>query len=454
MKFPENVLRMISVIEQSGEQAYAVGGCVRDTLMNRMPEDWDICTSASPQTVCRIFSAYPVIETGLRHGTVTVVMEGNAYEITTFRTESTYSDHRRPDAVRFVTDIETDLSRRDFTVNAMAYNPRTGLIDVFGGEKDIYDKVIRAVGDARLRFEEDALRIMRCLRFACTLDFEIDAQTEQAVHEKKQLLNKVSQERITAEFLKLLCGKAPGNYLLRYPDVMRCILPEFSQIEQVSQNHPYHCHDLLHHTAAAMDAAEKELDVRLAVFFHDFGKAAVKTTDENGIDHFYNHPAESCRMAERIMKRMRMSNEMVNRVKTLVEYHDYSLTVQGSSLKRVLNRIGGELAQKLVQVQMADIAAQSPELYESRYENLLRVREKIGEILEKQQCFQVSMLEIDGNDLKRLGYQGRPIGEILNDVLVKVMDNRLDNDKKAIISYVKKEFPKGGAPAGSGEQKL
>lgn len=433
---PKEVEYIIDTFYNAGYKAYAVGGCVRDSLMNKQPYDWDICTNALPQTVKQLFSAHNVIETGIKHGTVTLVIDKIPYEITTFRKETTYSDNRHPDSVDFVSSLEDDLSRRDFTVNAMAYNHYDGLIDLFNGRADLINKIIRAVGNPDQRFNEDALRVLRALRFASTLEFAIERETKIAIQKNKHLLNNIAKERIWAEFKKLMLGGGCVGVLREFAEVIAVFIPDLTPMIGFKQNHPMHCYDVWEHTLHALENAKPDLLLRLSVLFHDIGKPKTHFTDDKGTSHFYGHNNVSKEIAFNSLTALRVENSLKKDVVTLVDFHDRVITATEKSIKRSIYKIGSEsLFVLLLQVKLCDIKAQTPLIVNERVEEI----NNITNIFNKLQNYNklvttVKALDINGNDIILLGVKdGKLIGKILSRLLIMVVDGRVQNNHKELI---------------------
>ena len=352
MKISEDAEKLINILSDNGCKAYAVGGCVRDYLLGKPEKDIDITTSAKPETVEEILKQnnIKVIETGLQHGTVTAVLNGENYEITTFRKDGEYKDNRRPESVSFVDDVKEDLSRRDFTINAMAYNHKEGIVDLFGGKKDIDNKVIRAVGNADLRFKEDALRIMRALRFSATLCFDIEESTKKAIFDNMYLLDNIAKERIFTELKKLLAGDNALQVLDAYKEVIGVVIPELKPAFDCVQNNPWHIYNVYDHIIHAVDAAPKDEIIRLTMLLHDIGKPSVKTTDEKGIDHFKFHAPVGADIAKKVLKRFKVSNEVYDKVTTLIRYHQGVENVDDIRVKRWLAKIGADYTLSLIHI--------------------------------------------------------------------------------------------------------
>lgn len=428
---PENVQKAIDVLNSNGFKAYIVGGCVRDSILGKTPDDYDLTTNATPEEMEQCFKDYRVIETGIKHGTLTVIINHTLMEITTHRIDGEYTDNRRPNSVSFSRRLTDDLSRRDFTVNAMAYNNEVGLVDEFGGMNDLKAGVIKAVGDPDKRFEEDALRIIRALRFASVLGFKTETETAKAVMRNKELLRNIAPERIFTEFSKLICGNC-ADILMMYRDVFAVFIPEITPLFDLCQNNKYHIYDAWEHTVKSVEYIENELDLRLTMFFHDIGKG--RFDGKNG--HFYGHAEYSRKIAFDTLKRLRCDNNTINTVCTLVKYHDTPIEANKKIIKRRLNALGTENLKKLLKVKRADILAQSPE-YRARLNELDEVEKICNEIISQEQCFRLKDLAVNGKDIMSLGISGKAVGETLDKLLNLVIDERLENNKDELLNYVK-----------------
>lgn len=434
---PEPVRRIISRLAAAGYEAYAVGGCIRDSITGAVPNDWDICTSALPEQVEAVFSDMHIIETGLQHGTVTLMINHSGYEITTYRTEGTYSDRRKPDYVNFVTDLREDVNRRDFTINAMAYNDENGLQDYFGGMEDLRAKIIRCVGVADERFNEDALRILRAMRFAATFDFEIETETALAMHRNKELLSYVSMERIAVELLKLLKGSGAARILREFSDILAVVMPEIKPCIGFDQHSKWHCYDVWEHTLHAIDAAEKDEIIRLTMLLHDIGKPECYTNTD-GEGHFYDHASASERIAKTILKRLKLSNDITGTVCALVKHHDAYAQIGEKGIKRLINKIGMDNARRLLKVTYADMCGQAPDKRMLKAERIEYVKGILDKIEENNDCVDVKSLSVNGRDMMELGLKGKEIGDALNKALNAVIDEEVVNEKTALIEYLKK----------------
>lgn len=441
MKISEDAEKLINILSDNGCKAYAVGGCVRDYLLGKPEKDIDITTSAKPETVEEILKQnnIKVVETGLQHGTVTAVLNGENYEITTFRKDGEYKDNRRPESVSFVDDVKEDLSRRDFTINAIAYNHKEGIVDLFGGKKDIDNKVIRAVGNADLRFKEDALRIMRALRFSATLCFDIEESTKKAIFDNMYLLDNIAKERIFTELKKLLAGDNALQVLDAYKEVIGVVIPELKPAFDCVQNNPWHIYNVYDHIIHAVDAAPKDEIIRLTMLLHDIGKPSVKTTDEKGIDHFKFHAPVGADIAKKVLKRFKVSNEVYDKVTTLIRYHQCVENVDDIRVKRWLAKIGADYTKVLFKVRISDLYAHNPGKIGYELKKLNELLIELDEIVAAGEAFKISDLAVNGNDLIALGYKGKEIGEKLNEILMLVVDDRLNNTKEDIVDYLNRK---------------
>lgn len=425
---------LFDIIEAAGFEAYLVGGSVRDYLLDLDAADVDLATDATPEQIKQIFSFTKVIETGIKHGTVTVFWKQMPIEITTYRTDSVYSDHRRPDAVQFSRSITEDLARRDFTINAMAYHPTKGLIDPFGGGNDLVNSILRAVGNPSTRFEEDPLRILRGLRFMARFGLQVETETDKALRRHADLLFYLSKERIYSELKAILLSPAVEKVLIGYPEVFESIIPELSKMMNFTQNHPYHDRDLWTHTAAVVAAAPMDTSVRFAALLHDVAKPLTQTTDENGISHYYKHQEIGDEMARHILRELRADNRTMLEVSQLIRYHDHDIGQKESGIRDWLARLGPDILFKLIDLKLADTAGQHPDVQPMKRAQLLKLREKVEIVLHGKVAFTLTSLEIDGHDLLELGFpEGRTIGLILDRLLKEVMKEKLPNEKQALI---------------------
>ena len=432
------ILRSLAV---AGHEAYLVGGCVRDLLRGVPPHDWDICTSARPEETAACFPECRMIQTGFRHGTVTVLTDGEPYEITTYRTEGPYSDSRRPDFVRFVPDLEKDLARRDFTVNAIALGLDGTLRDPFGGGADIKAGLIRCVGDPARRFQEDGLRLMRALRFASVFCYRIENHTAQAIHDHRAILDRVAAERIQAELCRLLTGQNAGDVLRQYPDVLCQFWPELGPLMTLTQNNPWHCWDGWEHTLHALEAAPAEHLLRLTMLLHDIGKPRCKSTDEKGIDHFYGHPAVSAELAEKLLRKLKFDRAATKQVVTLVAHHDTPLPRDGKGIRRWLSRLGPEMFFRLLEVKRADILGHTPEKAAGELAELAKIKAEAEQIVAERQCLTRRDLAVNGRDIIAAGaVPGPAVGQILNQLLEQVLNGELPNEREVLLEQLKHEL--------------
>lgn len=439
IEVPAPVYFIIQELEKHGHEAYMVGGCVRDSVLGRKPHDYDICTSATPDEILQAFPYEEIIPTGLQHGTVTILINKEPFEVTTYRIDGDYSDNRRPDNVIFTKNLVEDLRRRDFTINAMAYNPKTGLIDPFNGMEDIKYKKIRCVGSAEDRFNEDALRILRAIRFEAQLNFAGLPETMFEIERQYERLNNISIERINSEFCKIVVSEQFCVELVLYPNVFSLFIPELKDLICFQQNNPYHSYDVFDHTVHAIEKCESDdLVVRLAVFFHDFGKPHSYQDGEGGIRHFKGHGKVSAEITNSIMKRLRFDNETRNNVVELVYYHDATFEVGKKYVKRWLNKIGEKQFRRLLEVRKADIKGQKPDYEKSRIKKVDNIESILEEILQEQECFSLKDLSVNGNDVKKTMNlkEGKDVGYWLNEILKRVMDGELVNNRDDLIYWM------------------
>ena len=436
---PPNANVIIHALQDAGYKAYIVGGCVRDSAINRFPHDWDICTSARPEQMLEVFKDHRVIETGLQHGTVTIVIDGEQYECTSFRIDGVYSDNRRPDSVTFIDDLTEDLRRRDFTINAMAYNDEEGLIDPFDGMGDIKRGIIRCVGNAADRFSEDALRILRAIRFAAQLDFAIENNTSSELCRQKCSLVNVSAERIASEFNKIVISDRFTGMLMKYLNVFEQFIPEFKAMYNFPQNNPHHMHGVLTHTFCTILFCQNDLILRLAALFHDIGKPHSYQDGDDGIRHFVGHNIVGADMTDKIMRRLKYDNNTRNAVVQLVLYHDSSFIAKPSAVKRWLNKVGEIQLKRLIDLRRADIEGQRVFYDREKMRKIDDFADVLNQVLEEQQCFSLKDLAINGDDLIALGFvPGKKLGEVLTGLLNSVTDDALPNDRKTLLKEAQK----------------
>lgn len=434
---PDYVNKILDKLITAGYNTYIVGGCVRDILMNKKPSDYDICTSALPLQIKEVFCDCKVIDTGIKHGTVTVVDDDNSFEITTFRTEEKYEDSRHPSAVEFVTDIKKDLARRDFTMNAMAYNNIDGLVDVFGGCEDIKSKIIRCVGDADKRFKEDALRILRALRFSSVTGFDIEKNTAKALLDNKALLLNISAERINSELDKIIMGDNVYKVMTKYRDIIAVIIPEFIPCFDFEQHTKHHCYTVYDHIIMSTQAVARNRILRLTMLFHDIGKP--QSFNPTGVKKFADHQIASAEIALKIMKRLKYDNATINMVNKLIIEHDNRYSCKESSVKKYISKFGYDFFLDQLRVRMADTLSQS--LYK-RDEKLQFIEDTLAmgkKVMTEQSCLSLNELAINGNDLIEIGItDGKQIGKILNTLLNSVIENKVNNTKKELLCYAEK----------------
>ena len=433
IQLPEKVNQIICTLQEHGYEAYAVGGCVRDSILGRIPDDWDITTSATPLETKALFAR--TFDTGIEHGTITVLLDKDAFEVTTYRVDGEYEDSRHPKEVTFTRCLKEDLLRRDFTINAMAYNDSEGLVDIFGGIEDLNNKTIRCVGDARARFGEDALRILRAVRFAAQLGFEIEEETREGIRELAPTLANISAERIQIELIKMLVSPNPNLMRTAYElGITKVILPEFDAMMETSQETPHHMYSVGEHTLRAIEVVPADKVLRLAMLFHDIAKPLMKTVDENGCAHFKMHDLKGADMTKEILRRLKFDNDTLNKVVKLVRYHDYRIPADPRSVRRAMNKVGEDLFPLYHEVRQADTLAQSIYLREEKLQNLAEVWGTYEEILEKNECVSLKALAISGSDLIANGMEpGKEIGRVLNALLELVIENPEYNTKETLL---------------------
>lgn len=446
IEIPSGANEIIHSLQNNGYEAFLVGGCVRDSILGRPIHDYDITTSATPYEMMKVFKDKRIIETGLQHGTITIVINGEGYECTTYRIDGNYSDSRRPDSVAFTRSLEEDLKRRDFTINAMAYNNEAGLIDPFNGMEDIKYHKIRCVGRAEDRFSEDALRILRAIRFASQLGFVVNSDVSLNIHKMYKNLENISTERINSEFCKIALSSEFYIQIVLFREVFSLFIPEIKDMFGFQQNNPYHIYDVWNHTVHAVQAYEcdcepdlnsRDLITPLAVFFHDIGKPHCYQDGEDGIRHFKGHGRVSADMTDTIMKRLRFDNDTREKVVQLVYYHDATFEVGEKYIKRWLNKIGEEQFRRLLNVRRADIKAQAYIEQESRLQKIDNIEYILEEVLQKDECFSLKDLAVNGKDLIEIGYKpGKEIGNTLNCLLQLVIEGVYPNEKDELLKYV------------------
>lgn len=437
MILPPQVNTAISMLYAAGYEAFLVGGAVRDYVRDNSPaKDWDITTNALPAQVESVFSGYHLIETGLKHGTVTVVIDHEPIEITTYRIDGDYSDHRHPDSVHFTRSLKEDLERRDFTMNALAYSPQKGIVDLVGGRKDIEDGIVRCVGDPNHRFREDGLRMLRALRFASVYGMAIEAETASAIHRNKELLKGIAAERIQVELTKMLCGKGVTKVLEEFSDVIAIPIPEILPMFHFEQRNPHHDKDVWDHTIAVIESITPEPVLRWAALLHDIGKPSCFSLAEEGIGHFFGHSDQSTSMAESILSRLRFDNASKEQIVRLVRYHDMPITADRKPIKRLLSKHGEDATRQLIELHKADTLGQSA-ICRHRIAIFEEVSQMINEILQEESCFTLKDLAANGHDMMTLGFQGPTIGRVLQECLDAVLDEQIPNEHEALMAFAK-----------------
>ncbi len=437
INLPGKVKQIITELEAAGYEAYAVGGCVRDSILGKTPDDWDITTSASPMQTKAVFRR--TIDTGIAHGTVTVMLDREGFEVTTYRIDGEYEDSRHPKEVTFTASLAEDLKRRDFTINAMAYNDRDGLVDLFGGMDDLEKRTVRCVGNARERFTEDALRMMRAVRFSAQLGFSIDTDTEHAIMELAPNLKNISSERIRTELVKLLMSPHPDEIRKAYDlGITAIVLPELDSAFETPQNNPHHMYTVGEHLMHCLMHTRADRCLRIAALLHDIGKPASKTTDTDGIDHFHGHVEIGEQMAGEILRRLKFDNDTITRVKTYIRHHDDQIDPNPRAVRRSAGRIGEDYFNGVLELKRADCLAQSMYMREEKLDGLDRVEALYQEILDSRQCISLKDLAISGKDLIAAGVpQGRKIGEILSKLLEEVLEEPARNTHENLLERTK-----------------
>lgn len=441
IQMPQQVHRIIDVLNLHGYNGYIVGGCVRDSILKKVPNDWDICTNCTPEKMLDLFSSFKVIPTGLKHGTLTIVINGDNYEVTTYRIDGEYTDGRRPEEVEFTNDLKEDLKRRDFTINAMAYNDDDGLIDYYGGMEDIYNEKIRCVGDPVERFSEDYLRMLRAIRFSAQLGYNLDDDTYGAIKKSSKNIIDISKERVRGELNKILMANTPseGLNLLSTSGILKYIMPELEVCVGFQHHNPHHDQDVFNHILNVVDHTENDLILRLSALFHDIGKPATFSLDEKGIGHFYNHHMKGSEITKKIMKRLKYDNKSIEQVVVLVKEHMSSYENAGDkAIKRLINRVGVNNIDRLLKLQIADVigAAKGNDI-----SSILKLRCRVEKILDEKQPLSIEDLEINGHDLIQLGVpKGKQIGVILNELLEIILENPELNRKDNLVEILEKKL--------------
>lgn len=435
INLPNNVKKILSLLENAGFEAYCVGGAVRDSVMGVEPGDWDVTTSALPEDIRTVFAEYKAIDTGIKHGTVTILIDNTPYEITTFRIDGEYDDNRHPQKVSFTKSLAEDLARRDFTVNALAYNHTTGLVDLYDGQAHIYNSIIKTVGDPDKRFQEDGLRIMRALRFAAVLGFTIDDETAKAIHRNKELLRNISAERIAVELTKLVCGKNAFNVLMEYPDVLSVFIPEIAPAVSFRQYGKKHAYDVWEHICHTVDTIPQDKILRLTMLLHDLGKIPTHKLNENGDSTFKNHAMVGGEIAREILTRLKLDKKTINRVAYLVSYHDFEPVESKLELKRHLKTKAPDDIRTLLTIKKSDRGALS-ESYRDISEGTSRTLQWLDEIEKNNECCTIKCLAITGTDLLAAGITGEKIGEALEKALDAVIEEKIPNKKDDLLTYL------------------
>lgn len=440
IQLPDKVHKIIETLQAAGYEAYAVGGCVRDSVLGREPNDWDITTSAKPEETKRLFQR--TIDTGIQHGTVTIMMDKEGFEVTTYRIDGEYEDSRHPKEVTFTASLEEDLRRRDFTINAMAYNEQDGLVDIFGGIRDIEAGVIRCVGDAKERFTEDALRMLRAVRFSAQLGYQIEEETGNAIKELAPNLQKISAERIQAELVKLVTSPHPDYLRTAYETgITKEVLPEFDLCMETPQNNAHHCYNVGEHILHAMLAVEPDKVLRLGMLFHDIGKPQTLTIDENGITHNKMHPVVGEKMTRNILRRLKFDNDTVDKVCKIVLYHDQDIALTDTGVRRAMNRMGEDIFPLIIAVHRADISAQSDYKKQEKLEKLAYIEKTYKDICSRKEAVSLKDLAINGSDLIALGMKpGRQIGEVLHELLELVLEEPVLNQKEELLERCRRRI--------------
>ena len=435
VNIPPQVRLALSALCSAGFQAHIVGGCVRDFLLERTPADYDITTNALPEQTQTIFSNFKCIDIGKKHGTIAVIIDKMQIEITTYRIDGNYSDKRHPESVSFSSSLCDDLSRRDFTINALAYNESSGIADYFNGQNDLKNHIIRCVGDPQKRFEEDALRIMRAIRFSSQLGFNIDTLTENYIFLQKDNLLFISAERLRVELEKLLLGKSAFDILMKYYQVIAVFIPEISPCVGFQQHSKYHKYTVWEHIVRTVCNSPDDIIIKLTMLMHDLGKPECFTLDQNNRGHFKNHPAKGAEISEKILKRLKYDNNTIKSVITLIKYHDYEFRSR-KSIKKIMSVTGPELFMKLIDVQQADADSKDGQC-NSPLNDLPALKAAAEEILSKNECLNIKDLKINGNHLIALGASGKQIGVILNTLLDNVINGNLENNYDDLNEYAK-----------------
>ena len=437
IEITDEIKIIFDTLNNAGYECFMVGGCVRDFLLNIVPNDVDFTTNATPDEMKECFKNFNVIETGIKHGTLTVLVNHIPYEITTYRVDGEYLDNRRPENVIFVKDIKNDLARRDFTINAIAYNPNVGFVDCFNGMQDLKDGVIRCVREPMERLNEDALRILRALRFSAVLGYDIDKDTKEACFGLAYLLKNISSERITSELFKTIVQPNAHKIIFDYIDIWGVVIPELLKMKGFEQHNPHHVHDVLKHTCVALEGADNDLIVRLTVLFHDIGKPDSFTIDENGNGHFYGHALKSSDITKDILDRLKIDNKTKQQVLTLIKYHDLDLQPTAKYVRKLCYKLGDlEMVKKLILVQRADNYGQAP-IHDERIIKFNQIDEIIKTLEQQSLSFSLKDLAVNGKDMINLGLAGTRIGDSLKFLMEAVLNDDVENNREKLLIYLK-----------------
>lgn len=435
---PEAAEMIIEKLADRGFEAFIVGGCVRDSLLKHTPLDFDITTSALPEEIMNVFKGYTIIPTGLKHGTVTLIIKGVPFEVTTYRIDGGYSDGRRPDGVSFTSRLSEDLGRRDFTINAMAYNHEKGLVDYYDGVGDLQKKLVRCVGNAEERFSEDYLRMLRAYRFETVLGFEMEQSVRQAALKNKANILKISAERIRAEFDKIILSNNFPKIKAFLDDYSDTLFPEIYKMKGVMQNNPFHCFDVYDHTLEVLKNTESDLIMRLSALFHDVGKPPTISTDENGVNHFYNHTPKSAEITSRILKALKYDNHTHDSVVCIVKYHDYNFKSDTKSIKKLLGRFGEDMSRRFLDFYYADTMGKSGFAKEKKMPNVELCKKALEEVIASGEPVEIKDLAINGKEIMEIMHikPGKEIGQILSYLLERVIAEPELNTKEKLIELL------------------
>ena len=440
IEITEEIKIIFDTLNNAGFECYMVGGCVRDFLLNKSPHDIDFTTNATPEEMKECFKNFSVIETGIQHGTLTVLINHIPFEITTYRTDGDYLNCRKPEKVEFVADIKEDLARRDFTINAIAYNPNEGFVDCFEGKKDLEKQIIRCVNDPMERLNEDALRILRALRFSSVLGYKIEEKTEYACFKLAKNLTKISAERVCVELFKTIVQTNAHKIIYNYVDIWGIVIPELLNMKGFKQYNPHHVHDVLKHTCVALEGAYKDLIVRLSVLFHDIGKPDSFTKDEKGNGHFYGHALKSVDITREILNRLKVDNDTKHQVLELIRYHDLDLQPTEKYIRKLCYKLGSlDMVKKLILVQRADNYGQAP-IHNERIEKFDKIDAIIENLEQSNLSFSLKDLAVNGHDIMNLGITGAEIGKSLKYLMEAVLNEQVENEKHKLIDYLKKDL--------------